>query len=176
MLDDAVVIAGPAGRASLRESPGHAAVEVLERSRPDRVRDPVAVRPDGIVVQLLLVEEVERGLRSFAVGDVAEGLAATVGVEAAFEPLRVGLERPDHGDALRLARVLAGDERRDVPDLLLAQLALERGHPAASAPHLVDDLVEGRVRLVEVRADRAARAGGLERVTAAAACLGEDSG
>jgi hypothetical protein len=52
---------------------------VDERRGADRVRDPVAVSLDGLVGELVL-EEVERGLRALAVGDVAERLAPAVRV------------------------------------------------------------------------------------------------
>jgi hypothetical protein len=55
---------------------------VLQRSRADRVGDSVAVGLDRLLGQLL-VEQVERGLRPFAVRDVPECLTAAVAVEAA---------------------------------------------------------------------------------------------
>jgi hypothetical protein len=55
---------------------------VLQRSGADRVGDSVAVGLDRLLGQLL-VEQVERGLRPFAVRDVPECLTAAVAVEAA---------------------------------------------------------------------------------------------
>jgi hypothetical protein len=141
------------------------------------VRDPVAVRLDCRIRPLLVLEEVERRLRPVPVRDVPERLSAALGVETAFQPLRVRLERPDDGRALRgLARLRARNELCDVTDLLLAEVALERRHAAAAALHLPDDLVEGRARFVQVRPDRPVRARRLERVTVSAVGFGEDLG
>ena len=60
----------------------------------------------------------------------------------------------------------------DLLDLLVAQLALERRHPAAAVGDLRLDEVRARTQLVEVRADLAGRAGRGERV-AVAAVVGE---
>jgi hypothetical protein len=68
----------------VRERLGDAAVVVLERRGADRVGDAVAVGADRFVVLDLLVEEVERGLRPVAVGDVAKRLPAAIGVQTAF--------------------------------------------------------------------------------------------
>jgi hypothetical protein len=56
---------------------------MLERGRADRMGDPVAVGLDRLLRQLLL-EEVESGPGSLAVGDVPERLAAAIGFEAAL--------------------------------------------------------------------------------------------
>src|SRR5215213_1916682 len=56
------------------------------------------------------------------------------------------------GAALAAGRL--GDERRDVLDLLLAQLVGERRHPAAPVLDLLDGRVEARLQLVEVRPGR----------------------
>jgi hypothetical protein len=56
---------------------------VLQRRGADRVGDPVAIRLDRLLGQLL-VEEVEGGLRPLAEGDVSERLPAALGVEAAL--------------------------------------------------------------------------------------------
>jgi hypothetical protein len=53
---------------------------VDERRGADRVGDAVAVRLDVLVVGELLLEEVERRLRAFAVGDVTERLATAIRV------------------------------------------------------------------------------------------------
>ena len=175
-LEQAVVVAGRADPVSLGERGADVAVVVLERGGADRVGDPVAVRLDGVLPELLL-EECEGGLRALAKRDVAERLPPAVRVEASFEPLRVGLERLDLRDCRGgPARLPARHECGDVADLLLGELALERRHPPATDLHLADDFVEGRARVVEVRADRAARPGGLERVAVAAAGVGKHLG
>jgi len=56
---------------------------VLQRRGADRVGDPVAIRLDRLLGQLL-VEQVEGGLRPLAEGDVSERLPAALGVEAAL--------------------------------------------------------------------------------------------
>ena len=173
-LQKAVVVAGRADRVPLGERFADVAVMVLERGCADRVRDPVAVGLDGVLGELLR-EQRQRGLGAFAERDVAECLPAAVGVETALEPLGVRLERLDRRHACRrLAGFSAGDEGGDVSNLLVAQVALERRHRAASALHLGDDLVEGRIRVVEVRPDGSARPGGVQRVAAAAPGVGED--
>jgi hypothetical protein len=82
-LDDAVVVARPAGRSSVRERLRDASIVMLERRCSDRVGDPVAIGFDRLLGELL-VEQVERGLRPLAVRDVPERLPAAVGVEAAL--------------------------------------------------------------------------------------------
>jgi hypothetical protein len=61
-----------------------------------------------------------------------------------------------------------------VGDLLVAQLALERGHPAAAVRNLLLGGREIRARLVEVRADGPARASVGEGVAASATGRGVD--
>ena len=61
------------------------------------------------------------------------------------------------------------DVRRDVLDLLLGELVLERRHRARAVRHAVDDERRRRLRLVEVRPDRAGRPGVRERVARDAA-------
>ena len=56
--------------------------------------DPVAVRLDGLVRPLLLLEEIERGLRSLPGRRCSERLASAVGVEAALEALVLALNGP----------------------------------------------------------------------------------
>ena len=61
-----------------------------------------------------------------------------------------------------------------VGDLLVAQLALERGHPAATVRNLLLGGREIRARLVEVRADGPARTGVGEGVAASTTGRGVD--
>jgi hypothetical protein len=56
---------------------------VLQRRGADHVGDPVAVRLDRLLGELL-VEQVERGLRPLSIRDVPECLLAALGVEAAL--------------------------------------------------------------------------------------------
>ena len=115
----------------------------------------------------------------FAVGDVAERLAAAVGIETAFEPGAVRAKRADGGPtpaAAARGRAALRDVARDVLDLLLAQLVLEGLHPAAAVRDLLDGLLERDVGIVEVRANRARRACRRERMAAAAAGVREDGG
>jgi hypothetical protein len=56
---------------------------MLERRGADRMGDPVAIGLDRLLGQLLL-EEVEGGPGSLAIGDVPERLAAAIRVEAAL--------------------------------------------------------------------------------------------
>src|SRR5215203_1428169 len=67
-----------------------------------------------------------------------------------------------------------GDVRRDVVDLLLGELPLERRHRAGAVRHALVDELGVRLRLVEVGADGAGRAGVGERVAGGAPGGGED--
>ena len=73
----------------------------------------------------------------------------------------------------QMAGLAAGDERRDVRDLLWLELLSERGHAALSERDSLDRELVGRSGLVEVRPDGAARARGRERVARAAAAARE---
>src|SRR5215210_4220730 len=98
-----MVVAGPAGRAAVRERLCDAPLVVLERRGADRVRDPVAVGLDRLLAQLVL-EEIECRFGPVAVRDVSERLPATVGVEAAFEASVVRTKRADDGPLAAVAR------------------------------------------------------------------------
>src|SRR3954447_12207605 len=63
---------------------------------------------------------------------------------------------------------VVGDERRHGLDLRVRELALEGGHDPAAVLDLVLGDALGRLQLVQVRADRAVRARGLQRVAARA--------
>src|ERR671925_176170 len=152
-------------------------VVVPEPARPHAVRGGDVLHEDAgvarraVPVRGELVADAERAGQVVARVDhqaVAEPVDALVGDVAG--PANVVA----HADPLRpLAGLLAGHEPRDVADLLLAQLVLERRHSAAAVRHLPDDVVERRFQVVEVRPGGAARPGRLEGVTASAPGVGE---
>src|SRR5919201_5663954 len=105
-------------------------------------------------------------MRSAVVRDVAECLLVAEEVVAVADLLLVGTEADQaRGAVLRRAR----DERRDLLDLLRAQLAAEGRHPAAAVRNLANHAVVVGLQLVEVRPDLALRLRGAERVAGAAA-------
>src|SRR3972149_1773109 len=77
-------------------------------------------------------------------------------------PRRAAGSRPGGSAAGGLGHV-----GRDVGNLLLGELTLERWHRAPAVRDAVDDEVEGRLRLVAVRPDGARRARGGELVAGA---------
>src|SRR3954470_13758803 len=76
--------------------------------------------------------------------------------------------------AVRAAARRLHDVGGYVRDLLVAELALERGHPARALGHACHRERERRLRVVGVRAAVAARAGVLQGVAARAARTEED--
>ena len=151
------------------------ALEVLEGRGADRVGDPVAVALDGPWLGDRLFEALQRDLRAFVVGEVAVRLLEASEVAlAVLELLVVGLELPGHRLALEAASGRLRHESRDVADLVLAQLELERGHARAAVLDLSDDLLVPRPDRIQIRPFGAARAGSPHGVAAAAAGVRED--
>ena len=96
----------------------------------------------------------------------AQGVRARADGELALRP--AGFDASDYLPAT------LEDVGRDRVDLRLRQLSLERRHDALAVRDSVDHERLRRLRVVQVGADRAGRAGVLERVTAGAARLLED--
>ena len=178
-LEDPVVVARPAARGALRERLPDPAVEAHERCRADHVRDPMAVPLDLGVGGDPAVELRERVLRAVLVGEVPERLLE------AREPALAARELRLVGRELRCCRRLrgirraprrAGDEARDLGDVVLAQLVRERRHAAPSLTHLLGDGGEARGDGVEVGADASAGPCSRQRMAIGATGLVEEAG
>jgi hypothetical protein len=120
-------------------------------------------------------ELLQRYRWALVVGEIPVRLLDACEVALAVGELRVvGFELARDGRALEPATGGLGHEGRDVADVVAPELELERGHRRAAVLDLTDNAFVARPERVEVGSRGPTRAGGAQRVAAAAAGVGED--